>query len=42
MQNGLMPDTEIPSKKQGQVQVDRDVEGDWLLVDASQAHVEAP
>ena len=42
MQNGLMPQTEIPTKEQGMVQLDRDVEGDWLLVDKSQVTVKGP
>ena len=42
MQNGLMPQTEIPTKEQGQVQLDRDVEGDWCLVDVSSARVTSP
>ena len=37
-----MPTTEIPSKLQGQVQLDLDVEGDWCLVDASSARVPSP
>lgn len=42
MQNGLNPQTEIPTKEQGNVQLDRDVEGDWCLVDESQAKVPSP
>ena len=37
-----MPQTEIPSKAQGMVQLDRDVEGDWLLVDKSSAVLDSP
>ena len=42
MSNGLMPQTEIPTKEQGVVQLDRDVEGDWLLVDRDSAIVQPP
>jgi len=42
MQNGLMPLTEIPTKQQGIVLLDRDVEGDWLLVDKSSVMVQGP
>ena len=42
MSNGLMPQTEIPTKTQGVVQLDRDVEGDWLLVDRDSAIVQPP
>ena len=42
MSNGLMPQTEIPTKTQGVVQMDRDVEGDWLLVDRDSAIVQPP
>ena len=42
MQNGLMPQTEIPTKEQGMVMLDRDVEGDWLLVDKSSVMVKGP
>ena len=42
MQNGLMPQTEIPTKEQGIVLLDRDVEGDWLLVDKSSVMVRGP
>ena len=42
MQNGLMPQTEIPTREQGVVLLDRDVEGDWLLVDKSSVMVRGP
>ena len=42
MQNGLMPLTEMPTKTQGQVQLDRDVEGDWCLLDSGQCMVPSP
>ena len=37
-----MPQTEIPTKAQGIVMLDRDVEGDWLLVDKSSVMVNGP
>ena len=36
--NGLSPDEEMPSKKQGTIQQDKTVEGDWTLVDNSQIY----
>ena len=39
IQNGLVPETEMPSRQQGRVQLDRDVEDDWLLIDSSQVAV---
>jgi len=39
IQNGLIPQTEMPTKMQGVVQMDRDVEGDWCLVDKSSVMV---
>lgn len=37
-----MPQTEIPTKEQGRVLIDRDVEGDWLLVDKDSALIAGP
>ena len=37
-----MPQTEIPTKVQGGVQLDRDVEGDWVLVDKKSALTPGP
>jgi len=42
MANGLVSQTEFPSKMQGRVQLDREVEGDWLLVDRSECLEPSP